>query len=84
MLRVADVTVMPSRTTRSDEPSGLTVVWIFTPGMEGTFRLARDTGEMHCARDDIAEAKQIEGALVRDHGNVLPNSEPRGEDVLPG
>ena len=40
-------------------------------------------GEVHNLRDDIAEAKDIQGALMRYHRNVLADGEPRGENIIP-
>ena len=37
---------------------------------------------MNGFRDDIAEAVQIEGALVRHHGNIVPNGEPAGDHLF--
>jgi hypothetical protein len=34
--------------------------------------------------DDVTQVQQIERALVRDDGNVFPDSEPRSEHVLAG
>ncbi|MDI6857245.1 MAG: hypothetical protein QME71_02895 [Dehalococcoidia bacterium] len=39
---------------------------------------------MYGVWNHIAEAQQVESALVRDHCNVPPNGEPSGKHVLTG